>query len=129
MSQVKVRNLDSRDYVEDFRDERIYIPAGGFVEMGRSEALTFMGQITPLNIDGSGECIQPKKLQIEQDPEEHAAARDQPFRFAADDGTQFRTQQGLKEYEIKLNKEVASDEKPVRRKRATVSAATETASN
>ena len=120
MAQVKVRNLHTREHVEMFRDEEIRIPAGEYIEMGRAEAVTFLGQVTPLNQDGSGECVIPKKLKIEEDPEEHAAQRDQPFRFNSVDGKQFRTQAGLEAHEKKLqaeSKEVVNA-KPVRRRRA-----------
>jgi hypothetical protein len=105
MSLVKVTNLHDKEYVEMFRDEEIRIPPGGFVEMGRSEAKQFLGQVTPLNVDGSGRCIKPKKLKIVEDPETFAAARDQPLRFTAPDGNQFRTQEGHDNYMMKLREE------------------------
>lgn len=121
MAQVKVRNLDHREYTEMFRDVLITIPAGGCVEMGRSEALQFLSQGTPLNLDGSGRCIKPKMLKIEQDPEVFAAHRDQPFRFTAPDGTEFRTQEGHDMYMAKLHNEVKVDVKePIRRRKAPI---------
>ena len=124
--QVRVRNLDSREYVEEFRDNEIRIPAGEYVEKGRSEAITFLSQATPMNRDGSGRCIKPKKLKIEENPESHAAARDQPFRFETPDGKQFRTEQGHKEHLAKLETEAKAieNEKPIRRTRVSNTAST-----
>jgi hypothetical protein len=116
--KVKVRNLDTREYVEIFRDEEIRIPAQGYVEMGRSEAIKFLSQATPLNVDGAGRCLRPKKLVMEEDPEAHAAARDQPIKFEAPDGKQFRTQKGFDAYMSNFSLESAKNEsKPVRRRR------------
>ena len=98
MAQVKVMNMDHRQYREMFRDEEVVIEAGGFVEMGRSEAITFLSQGTPMNLDGSGRCVKPKMLKMVEDPEEHAAARGQPLRFTAPDGKEFRTQAGYDKY-------------------------------
>lgn len=116
--KVKVRNLDTREYVEIFRNEEIRIPAQGFIEMGRSEAIKFLSQATPLNIDGAGRCLKPKKLVLEEDPEAHAAARDQPIRFEAPDGKQFRTEKGYQAYMENFSLESAKNEsKPIRRRR------------
>jgi hypothetical protein len=119
--QVKVRNLDHREYVEEWRGKELRIPGNGEIEMGRSEAIAFLGQATALNIDGAGRCLKPKMLKIVEDPERHAAHRDQPFRaeFTAPDGTQFRTKVGFEEYMAKLRSEVkeVEDAKPVRRRR------------
>jgi hypothetical protein len=127
MAKVKVRNLDHREYTEEFRDEMIVIPGNGYIEMGRSEALSFLGQATPRNVDGSGRCIKPKMLKLEEDPEVHAAQRDQPLRFTAVDGTQFRTEAGLNAHNAKLQAEAkeVEDAKPVRRRRAPNTTTTE----
>jgi hypothetical protein len=114
MAKVKVRNLDHREYTEEFRDEMVVIPANGYIEMGRSEAIAFLGQATPRHVDGAGRCLKPKKLRIEEDPEQHAAQRDQPLKFTAPDGSQFRTQAGYDMYLAKLRTEVkeVEDAKP-----------------
>ncbi len=120
--KVKVRNLDTREYTEIFRDEEIRIPAQGYIEMGRSEAIKFLSQATPLNVDGAGRCLKPKKLVLEEDPEQHAAARDQPIRFEAPDGKQFRTEKGYQAYMSSFatatnDVEQQREQKPVRRRR------------
>ena len=127
MAKVKVRNLDHREYTEEFRDEMVVIPANGFVEMGRAEAVAFLGQATPRHVDGTGKCMKPKMLKIEEDPEQHAAQRDQPFRFTAPDGTQFRTEPGYNAYLSQLSAEAkgVEDAKPVRRRRAPSTASAE----
>jgi hypothetical protein len=108
--KVQVKNLDHREYREMFREQEIVIPAGGSVEMGRSEAVAFLGQFIPMKVDGAGKALAPKKLKIVEDPEQHASARDQPKRYEAMDGTLFRTPEGLKLYQEKLEQE--ADTKP-----------------
>lgn len=120
--KVKVENLDTREYVEIFRDEEIRIPAKGYIEMGRSEAIKFLSQATPLNVDGAGRCLKPKMLRLVEDPEAHAAARDQPIRFEAPDGKQFRTEKAYKAYmesfaNEAINEGEKDESKPVRRRR------------
>lgn len=120
--KVKVENLDTREYVEIFRDEEIRIPAKGFIEMGRSEAIKFLSQATPLNMDGGGRCLKPKMLRMVEDPELHAAARDQPIKYEAPDGKQFRTEKAYQAYMESFASlttiEAGQDEsKPVRRRR------------
>jgi hypothetical protein len=119
--KVKVENLDSREYVEIFRDEEIRIPALGHIEMGRSEAIKFLSQATPLNVDGAGRCLKPKMLRMVEDPEAHAAARDQPIRFEAPDGKQFRTEKAYQAYMESFANEAVTEHKdeskPVRRRR------------
>ena len=121
MSNVQVRNLDNKEYVEMFRDVEIRIPVGGYVEMGRAEAVTFLSQATPMKRDGQGRPLEPKRLEIYQDPEQFAADRDQPYRFQSPDGKDFRTEAGLKEYMAKLEDEsrVVTNDEPRRRKKAT----------
>jgi len=122
--KVRVKNLDSREYVEIFRDVEIRIPGHGYIEMGRSEAIKFLSQATPMNVDGAGRCLKPKKLVLEEDPELHAAARDQPIRYEAPDGKQFRTKKGYEAYlENFKNLEINNEQKPVRRRRKSSAAA------
>jgi hypothetical protein len=127
MAKVRVQNLDHREYTEEFRDELIVIPPGGYVEMGRSEAVAFLGQMTPLNVDGAGRITKPKKLKIVEDPEEFAAARDQPFRYESPDGKRFRSEQGYNEYMARLEAEARTitsgdNDGPKRRRQAPKSA-------
>lgn len=109
--KVQVKNLDHREYREMFKEQEIVIPAGGSIEMGRAEAVTFLGQFSPLNLDGSGESKTPKKLRIIEDPEQHAAHRDQPKRYEAKDGTMLRTPEGRDLYNEKLAEEAAEPPK------------------
>jgi len=127
MSKVRVRNLDDKEYREEYRDNMIVIPAGGYVEMGRADAVSFLSQFTPLNQDGAGRVLIPKKLKIEEDPEQHAEHRAQPYRFTAPDGNKFRTQAGYDAYLeiLKAEAKEVEDEKPVRRKRVPNTSTTE----
>lgn len=63
----------TKPYVEKFRDEKIEIPPGKFIEMDKFDALQFVGQYTPVRKDGLGNDLQPKKLRVELIPEKEAA--------------------------------------------------------
>lgn len=118
--KVKVLNQSDIDFVGTFRDAPIHIPAGKSIEMGRSEAIQFLGSWSPMMIDGAGRHKQPKKLVMVEDPEERAERYQQPVRFNAVDGRGFRTREGLEAYEAKLQKDMqngAVDDKPKRRRR------------
>lgn len=121
-NQVLVRNLHNKEHVEKFKDKTLTIPPGGTIEMGRAEAVTFLGQWCPPIMDGAGRHLYPKKLRIEQDPEAFAEHRDQPLRYDAPDGKRFRTEQGLLNHMESLKGsttgEAAQDE-PKPRRRAT----------
>lgn len=127
--KVQVKNLDHREYREMFREEEIVIPAGESVEMGRSEAVAFLGQFIPMVKDGGDRPLRPKMLKIIEDPEQHAAARAQPERYEAVDGTLFRTPEGLRNYQEKLNaeaqttKEEVTNEQPAPKRRTRVTTA------
>ena len=118
MAQVKVRNLHTEDHVEKFRGKNIIIPAGGTIEMGRAEAVKFLGQWSPPAMDGAGRHLRPKKLKIEQDPEVFAEHRDQPLKFEAPDGKMFRTEQGLANHIEALKGGKAESDEPRRRRTA-----------
>jgi len=121
MGLVKIFNDSHIDYKGLFRDSPIEIPANSFIEMGRAEAIKFLGEYSPVSIDGAGRHKMPKKLRMLEDPEQKAERYNQPLRFTAFDGSKFRTTQGLQAYEKKLqieSKEVDDDAKP--RKRRTV---------
>ncbi len=100
---VKVWNDGPVDHDEDFQGEHIHIPRGKFIEMPRSKALTFLEQWRPFNRSGAVSQQGLKALRIEEDPEEHAAKRDQPLKFVASDGKKFRTKQGLAAHEDSLS--------------------------
>ena len=111
--KVQVKNCDHREYREIYRDEEIVIPAGKSVEMGRADAVTFLGQFVPMVVDGSGRCIKPKNLKIIEDPEKHAEKRGQPLKYSAPDGKEFRTESGLGLYMKKLAGELTPEEKRI----------------
>lgn len=115
--QVKVWNDDKNTYEELFRDKKIVIPAGGFIEMGRAEANKFLSQSTGVKVDGAGRHLAPKKLRIERPAEEFAEMTDQPARFTAADGKLFRTKVGLEEYEATLPEGMKRDESEPRKRR------------
>jgi hypothetical protein len=121
--KVEVRNLDSRDYIEIYRDNEIRIPANGHILMERSDAVRFLGQATEMKKDGQGRPLNPKRLKIYDDPEKHAEHRQQPVKYDAPGGKQFRTEQGYNSYMEQLaaeaeNNGVPDDNRPRKRKRA-----------
>ena len=93
--------------------------------MGRSEAITFLGTFTPVVKDGAERDIQPKKLKIIEDPEQHAAARGQPERYESVDKKLFRTVAGLEAHnqtlkpESKTNNKGEANAEPRKRTRVT----------
>jgi hypothetical protein len=119
MANVRVYNdHPSIDFVGEFKDKAITIPAGEYIKMGRGDAVKFLSEFSPISTNGRGESTMPKRLRLWEDPEERAARMDQPLRYTALDNTEFRTVEGLKAYEAQLTtdlKEVASA-KPTKRR-------------
>lgn len=68
---VRVCNDNKFDHVEKFRGETLKIPAGGFVEMEREDAVLFRGQFYPPKFDKGGlQTMESKKIiRIEKIPE------------------------------------------------------------
>lgn len=118
--QVRVRNLSQIDFNGTFRDKPIMVPGNGFIEMGRAEAIKFIGEWSPMKIDGAGRHLNPKKLVIEEDPEVKAERYSQPLRYEAMDGTRFRTKEGLAAYDKALQSDIKEVEnaQPTRRRKA-----------
>lgn len=65
--KVKVWNENTLDYKEEFRDKKIEIKAGQFIEMDDDEAVLFLGSFSPIKVGGDGEKLPEsfKKLRIE----------------------------------------------------------------
>lgn len=99
---VKIWNDGPMDHEEEFLDEHIKIPRGGFIEMPRSKAIKFLGTFRPFRRDGHVQSQGIKALRMEEDAEARAEKYDQPFAFIASDGKKFRTKQGLRDYEQSL---------------------------
>jgi hypothetical protein len=99
---AKIWNDGPVDHEEEFLGEHIVIKRGEYIEMPRSKAIKFLGSFKPFRRDGHIMSQGIKQLRMEEDPEEKAAKYDQPFTFAASDGTKFRTKKGLKAYEATL---------------------------
>ena len=127
--QVEVYNKSDIEFVGTFRDKPITVPAKGSVTMGRSEAIKFLSEWSPVRIDGAGRHTAPKELVIREDPEQKAERYNQPLRYTAVDGTQFRTPQGVSTYEAKLREDVKEvvDAKPKRRRKVDTTASIDTA--
>ena len=117
--QVDVYNKSDIDFEGTFRDKPIHIPAKGSIKMGRAEANKFIGEWSPMVVDGAGRHLKPKSLEIREDPEARAERLGQPLKFQSVDGKEFRTTQGLEAYEGKLKADAkgVEDAKPRRRRR------------
>jgi len=78
MSMVRVYNDNIYEHREKFRGETIIIPAGGFVEMDREDAVLFKSQFTPIirNKGGQDDPRGFKKLRIDYDPSKAGAVLD-----------------------------------------------------
>lgn len=70
MGMARVWNDHTQPYSEKLRGEDlITIPAGGYVEMDKADAIIFMGQFVPIKMLDDGTPINPKKLRLEVLPE------------------------------------------------------------
>ncbi len=121
--KVKVENRSIVDFVGSFRDKPVLIKAGGFVEMGRSEAVKFLGEWSSIKVDGAGRHLMPKALYMVEDEEAKAKKYDQPLKYTAFDGTAFRTTVGLESYETRVKDEARESKNAKRRKTVTPQAA------
>lgn len=52
--QVRVYNDNKIDHVENFKGQSFNIPAGGYIEMEREDAVLFRGQFFPPKFNKSG---------------------------------------------------------------------------
>jgi hypothetical protein len=119
MSNVRVYNdHPTINFVGEFRDKAIEVPAGKYIEMGRGDAVKFLAEFSSIETNGRGEAVMPKKLRMWEDPEVNAARMDQPFKYTALDNKEFRTLEGLKAYESQLTTDLKeiTDAKPTRRR-------------
>jgi hypothetical protein len=68
--KVAVRNRNEHDYSEEFRGVKLSIPAGGYIEMERDDAVYFLGQCNSIvrDVDGRPKPESYKKLYIEDLP-------------------------------------------------------------
>jgi hypothetical protein len=68
MALVKVWNDNVHPYREEFRDQKIYIPAKGYIEMQLDEAQLFKGSFAPVPVDADGNPTPEgfKMIRIEQ---------------------------------------------------------------
>lgn len=69
MAKYRVWNDNTINWVEDFRGDKIAIPAGKFVVMDESDAVLFRGQAVAIQRDGqnnqtkeSSKCIRLEKI-------------------------------------------------------------------
>ena len=101
MPNVKVYNMNEFTYKENFRDQNIMIPPGGFVKMEEGEARLFFGTFAPIVLDADGNPSPEgyKKLRIEliEDGSAKSAPEAKGFTCQAD-GKTFDTLKELNEY-------------------------------
>jgi hypothetical protein len=69
---VRVWNDNKYDHKEKFKGDIVIIPAGGYVEMNRDDAVLFKGQFTPMikNKGGREDPMGFKKIRIDYNPKE-----------------------------------------------------------
>lgn len=106
---VEVHNLDSKAYLENYKEEDIYIPAHSFVKMKRRKAVAFLARYPKNNDDGT---MKAKRLSIRR-PGESFEAELMPELAGEElvchlDGKVFNTQieldNHLKKFESKVTK-------------------------
>ena len=114
--EVQVLNESQIDFDGLFKDQKIFIPAGESITMGRAQAVKFLGDFSPMQIDGAGRHKMPKMLKIIEDPELKAARYDQPMKFEAIDGKMFRTKQGVEKYNFDFRSDASKVSAPRRRR-------------
>jgi hypothetical protein len=70
--EVKVWNDNTHPYREEFKGNKIDIPAGKFVKMQDDEAVLFLGTMNPMkfDVDGKQDPKSYKKLRIEKIPQQ-----------------------------------------------------------
>lgn len=94
--RVKVWNDNNVDLKEEFKGQVIEIPAGGFVEMGRSQAIQFKGQYRPIKVDGMKQQVPNSKKIIRI---EAVKGKEESETFVCQmDGREFKTQKALENY-------------------------------
>lgn len=66
--EVKVWNDNSHPYTEEFKGQKIEIPAGKFVKMEKEEAILFLGQFNSITRDvhGNPSPKSYKRLRVEE---------------------------------------------------------------
>ena len=98
--KVKVWNDNTVDLEEEFKGQKIKIPAGDFIEMGRSQAVQFKGQYKPMKIDGMKQQTKAsmKILRLEPLKGKGSSKPDKKEWVCQIDGHVCRTEQGLKTY-------------------------------
>jgi hypothetical protein len=114
--EVQVFNESKIDFEGLFKDQKIFIPAGESIPMGRAQAVKFLGEFSQPQIDGAGRHKMPKMLKMVEDPEIKAARYDQPMKYEAIDGKMFRTKQGVEKYNSEFRSDASNASKPRRRR-------------
>ena len=76
-AKVKVFNDNKYEHRERYKGQNIIIPAGGFIEMDRDDAVQFKGQFFPPQRGGNGVQLPEtfKKIRIEYVEEKQAEAK------------------------------------------------------
>jgi hypothetical protein len=114
-NMVKVWNDNHLPFVQDFRGDRIDIPAKGFVEMEYDDANSFLGKPFPMQFDGMG---QPKpegfkQLRIEGGPK----FQDTQIAYKCHiDGSLHGSKEELEKYELQFKHRIAQDDDPRKKK-------------
>lgn len=62
---VKVHNRNNREFVQTIDEKTYKIPARGFIELNRTEAMRLFHSYSPIKRDGVGNDLEPKALELE----------------------------------------------------------------
>lgn len=97
MSQVRVYNDNIYPFKQNFKDEEIHIPAGGFVMMSPADAVIFRGSYSPMMKGANGQPDPKffKKIRVEEIGAPEPERKKYICQF---DGKEFQTEEALEAY-------------------------------
>lgn len=111
MPIVKVWNDNSYDYKETFREQKIEIPAKGFIKMEQDEAELFKGTFAGILLDADSNPDPRGFKMIRIEPIGAEKAEDAPEKFVSHrDGQVFDTKAELLNHLKQFENEVIVDE-------------------
>lgn len=117
MALVKVWNDNDVDFTQLYKDNRITIPAKGFIEMEWDEAISFKSYPHAMAFDGMGQQLKSsfKMIRVEGKPTQ----ADQVVMFRCHkDGSLHASKEALTKYESEFSAEAFADADVVAGKRA-----------
>lgn len=108
MSTVKLWNRNVHPFSQDFRGEKITIPAGGYIEMDYSDAVAFKSKLSPVYFNGQGVQDPKSYKMLEVDGLPSHDITTVAFKSHID-GSLHATKEARDAYEVALTKEAGVD--------------------